>query len=81
MKGDLLSWIGLVKVLYNIFRPPLLNLNGPISKTFRVLYIPLQRESPTRDIGVANTNMLVSKNPCGPNASPQRELIMPNTNL
>ena len=44
-------------------------------------YIPLQRETtrvgslglvrpPTRGVRVANTNILVSKKPCGPNANP-----------
>ena len=48
------------------------------------IYIPLQRETtrpPTQAIHVADANMLVTEKPCGPNATPQRETIMPNANL
>ena len=55
-------------------------------------YIPLQCETtrigglhwaipPRQDFSVADTNMLVSKNPCGPNGTPRCEPIMPNAKL
>ena len=55
-------------------------------------YILLQRETtragssrwvlpPTQGAHVANANMLVSKNPCGPPNNAQHKSIMPNASL